>query len=117
MPLRVFVTRGTEADCRYAGKLMAGMKAEHLLADRGYDSNAVISEAQAAGMCAVIPSKRNRRIPRPYDKGLYAVRHLVENAFLYLKYWRSIATRYAKNIASFLAAVQIRCIAIWMKVL
>jgi hypothetical protein len=26
--------------------------------------------------------------------------------------WRGIATRYAKNIASFLAAIQIRCIAI-----
>ncbi|MDR1310905.1 MAG: IS5/IS1182 family transposase, partial [Burkholderiaceae bacterium] len=33
------------------------------------------------------------------------------------KFWRGIATRYAKNAASFLAAVQIRCIAIWMKVL
>ncbi len=33
------------------------------------------------------------------------MRHLVENAFLHLKRWRGIATRYAKNTASFLAAV------------
>ncbi|MDD3435710.1 MAG: IS5/IS1182 family transposase, partial [Sulfurospirillaceae bacterium] len=32
---------------------------------------------------------------------------------LQLKRWRGIATRYAKNTASYLAAVQIRCIAIW----
>ncbi|MCE0483288.1 MAG: IS5/IS1182 family transposase, partial [Methylacidiphilales bacterium] len=37
----------------------------------------------------------------------------VENAFLHLKRWRGIATRYAKRTASFLAAVQIRCIALW----
>lgn len=31
--------------------------------------------------------------------------------------WRGIATRYAKNCASFLAAVHIRCIAIWANIL
>ena len=63
-------------------------------------------------MSAVIPPRRHRRIQRPYDKELYRLRGLVENAFLYLKRWRGIATRYAKNSASFLAAVQIRCIAL-----
>lgn len=32
--------------------------------------------------------------------------HLVENAFLYLKHWRSIAAGYAKNASSFLGAMQ-----------
>ncbi|MBN8708138.1 MAG: transposase, partial [Verrucomicrobia bacterium] len=41
-------------------------------------------------------------------------RHLVENTFLHLKRWRGIATRYTKNAASFLAAVHIRCLAIWL---
>ncbi len=44
-------------------------------------------------------------------------RHLVENAFLHLKRWRGIATRYAKHTTSFLAAVQIRCIAIWAEII
>ena len=48
---------------------------------------------------------------RYYDKDRYRLRHLVENAFLHLERWRGIATRYAKNTASFLAAVQIRCLA------
>jgi len=29
--------------------------------------------------------------------------------------WGGIATRYAKNLSSFLAAVQIRCLALWVK--
>ena len=65
----------------------------------------------------VIPAKRNRKHQRDYDRYLYRLRHLVENAFLHLKRWRGIATRYAKNTASFLAAVQIRCIAIWCAIL
>jgi transposase len=83
------------------------------LADRGYDTNQIIDKALAAGMQIVIPPKKNRKEQREYDKYLYKLRHLVENTFLHLKRWRGIATRYAKNTTSFIAAVQIRCIAIW----
>ncbi|MCA3017931.1 MAG: IS5/IS1182 family transposase, partial [Rhodocyclaceae bacterium] len=37
-------------------------------------------------------------------------------AFLYLKQWRGIATRYLKNTKSFLSAVHIRCIIMWAKI-
>lgn len=67
-------------------------------------------------MQAVIPPRKNRKEQREYDKHLYKQRHLVENAFLVLKQWRGIATRYAKNLSSFLAAVQIRCLALWLKI-
>ena len=88
-----------------------------LLADKGYDVNALIELARSMGMEIVIPPKKNRIEQRDYDKDVYKLRHLVENAFLKLKQWRGIATRYAKNTASFLAAVQIRCIALWLNVL
>jgi transposase len=97
--------------------LTEGLDAEHLLADKGYDSDAVVAQAEANGMKAVIPPRRNRKQLRDYGKALYRHRHLVENAFLHLKRWRGIATRYAKNAASFLAAVQIRCIALWAAIL
>jgi transposase len=96
--------------------LIDGINAENLLADRGYDSDSIIEQAQEANMNIVIPPKKNRKIQREYDKYIYKLRHLVENAFLHLKRWRGIATRYAKNTASFLAAVHIRCIAIWAKI-
>ena len=68
-------------------------------------------------MKSVIPPKKNRKEQRSYDDALYKLRHLVENTFLPLKNWRGIATRYAKNTTSFLAAVQIRCIVLWTKIL
>ena len=116
MPVRFFITSGTTADCTVAAKWIEGFQAYYLLADRGYDTDAVIHLAQESGITPVIPPKKNRKLPRDYDEYLYKLRHLVENAFLHLKRWRGIATRYAKNAASFVAAVQIRCIAIWLQI-
>ena len=55
-------------------------------------------------MQAHIPPRENLREPRDHDKHLYRQRRQVENALLHLEVWRGIATRYAKNLASFLAA-------------
>lgn len=117
MPVRVVVTEGTRADCKEACALIDGLSAEALLADRGYDTDEIVEMAVMAAMDPVIPSKRSRKIQRSYDKYIYKLRHLVENAFLHLKRWRGIATRYAKKRNSFLAAVQIRCISLWVKLI
>ena len=99
------VTEGTTADCTQAGKLIDGISAEYLLADRGYDTDAIVEQAEKQGMKVVIPPRKNRKVQREYDRDLYRLRHLVENAFLHLKRWRGIATRFAKNANSFTAAV------------
>ena len=96
--------------------MIDGFEMKHLLADKGYDSNAIVAKVKEQGAQAVIPPRKNRKEPRAYDKELYKLRHLVENAFLHLKRWRGIATRYAKNLSSFVAALQIRCLAIWLTI-
>jgi transposase len=85
LPVRVIVTQGTTADCTQAIKLMAGISAEYLLADRGYDSESIIEQAKAQGMTPVIPPQKHRKRPREYDRDLYRWRHLVENVFLQIK--------------------------------
>ena len=117
MPVRAIITEGTRADCKEAIHLIEGIGAQNLLADRGYDTSEIVAFALSAGINVVIPPKKNRKEQREYDRYLYKIRHLVENAFLWLKRWRGIATRYAKNSSSFLSAVHIRCIAIWLAVL
>ena len=92
------------------------MDAQYLLADKGYDADAILETCRKNGTEAVIPPRRHRKVQREYDKELYRERHLIENAFLHLKRWRGIATRYAKNAASFLAAVHIRCLALWLNI-
>ena len=93
------------------------MTAEMLLADRGYDTNEIIKYCEENDIEAVIPPKKNRIVQRKYDDFIYKLRHLVENAFLKLKQWRGVATRYAKTTNAFIGAVAVRCLFLWLKVL
>ena len=99
-----------------AKSLIDSVPANFLIADKGYDSQEVLDLAHKQGMETVIPPRKNRTEQRQYDKYLYEMRHLVENAFLRLKEWRGIATRYAKNTSSYLAATQIRCLFWWLSI-
>ena len=116
MPIRILATEATRADSSLAPELIAGLSAEHLIADKGYDSDAIVALAERQGMRAVIPPRKNRNVLRDYDRHLYKQRHLVENAFLHIKQWRGIATRYAKRLSSLLAAAQIRCLVLWLRI-
>ncbi len=116
LPVRFHITDGITSDCTQAIRLIKGIPAQYLLADRCYDSNEIVEHAKQNGMEEVIPPKKNRTEQREYDEYIYKLRPLVENAFLKLKSWRAIATRYAKNTASFLSTVQIACIRWWLKI-
>lgn len=116
MPIRAIITEGTTADCTQVDRLIEGLCADYLIADKGYDMDAILVQAESQGMKVIIPPKRSRKDQRSYDKNLYKIRHLIENAFLHIKRWRGIATRYARNTASFLAAIHIRCIALWANI-
>ena len=93
---------------------MENLPAQGIIADRGYDSDAIVEVAEKKDMKVVIPPRKNRKVQREYDKIAYKKRHLVENAFLHIKQWRGVATRYAKRTESFLAAIHIRCLFIWV---
>ena len=116
MPVRVIITSATAADCTKAQELVGGIAAKAIIADKAYDTNSIV-DVMSKNMEVVIPPKSNRKIRRTYDKYLYRLRHLVENAFLRMKEWRGIAFRFAKNTGSYIAAVQIRCLIMWLKII
>nr|WP_162502824.1 hypothetical protein [Treponema endosymbiont of Eucomonympha sp.] len=54
---------------------------------------------------------------RPFLPLFYAIqRHVIENVFRALKRWRGIATRYAMLTASFIAAIHVRCLFLYLPV-
>ena len=61
MPLRAIITQGTAADCKQATALIDGFNAQHLLADRGYDTNEILCQAASHGMSPVIPPMKTRK--------------------------------------------------------
>lgn len=113
--MRLIVTGGTTADCTQAEALIDGLPAGWLMADKAYDTNTLLDWCNDHQTEPVIPPRSHRKHQRPYDRDLYKARHLVENAFLKLKQWRAVATRYAKTTASFLAECQIAAIMLWLR--
>ena len=78
-----------------------------MIGDRAYDTDAVLDLIGRAGATAVIPSKSNRKSPRPLDRETYGMRNLVERFFGKIKEFRRVATRYDKNARNFLSAVHL----------
>ena len=76
-----------------------------LLADKGYDSDAIRQNLKERGVEPIIPFKLNRKVQEPIDGFLYALSHMVERCFSNLKQSRRLATRYDKGASSYLGFV------------
>ena len=75
-----------------------------LLADKGYDTDAIRQHAKQHKITAIIPMKRNRKLVVEVDRAIYALRNLIERCFNKLKNARRLATRYDKTAASYLGS-------------
>jgi transposase len=90
------------------------LKADAVLADKGYDADALIDRIHASGARVVIPPRRNRVVQRSYDRHLYKDRNLVERFFNRIKQFRRIATRYEKLARNYLSFLNLVCAYIWI---
>jgi transposase len=114
-PLRFLLTAGPVHDIRGAAALLANVAAIGVIADKAYDSNDLRQDIAAAGLQAVIPSKRSRKVPIPHDADLYKTRNRIERCFNKLKHFRRIATRYDRRAIHFLAFIHIASAILWMR--
>jgi transposase len=114
-PIRLILTPGNVADCTQAEDLLKDIDADNVLADKGYDSDAIVEIIAANGANAVIPPKSNRLVQRLCDFTLYCERNLVERFFNKIKHYRAIATRYAKRGRNYMAFVNLVCVMLWIK--
>lgn len=86
-----------------------------MIADKGYDADALRVQLKSAGTIPVIPGRRNRKKTIRYDKRRYKDPWLVEAAFCRLKDFRRIATRYDKLARNFLSAIALgAAVAFWV---
>ncbi len=108
-PRLLMLSAGNINDMTMAASLLeqARGRFDRLIADRGYDTNAIRSAITDQGAEVVIPSTTTRRAPIPYDRDVYKARNLVERLWCRLKDWRRVATRYDKLARNFLAAALI----------
>jgi transposase len=113
-PYALCLTPGNVSDIKTAYDLLeqAGPM-KYLLADKGYDADALRRQLRGAGTVPVIPGRSNRKRKIRYDKARYKDRHLIENAFGRIKDFRRVATRYDKLQRNFLSAVALAVLLVY----
>ena len=107
-PLILLLTEGQVSDYRGAATILPTLPdANMLIADKGYDSNAVRHQIEVQGCVPNIPPKSNRKWKNCFSPYLYRGRNAIERMFGRLKDWRRIATRYDRCAHAFMSAIAI----------
>ena len=114
--MRVVLTPGQASDKTAVPDLLDGLRlAGNLVADRGYDSRAIVELIEARGATAHIPTLRTRRMQRSVNVKPYRQRNLIERCFNKLEHFRRIATRFEKLAGNYLAAVLLASTRLWTR--
>src|SRR4029078_9517404 len=76
LPVKLVLTAGQVDDVTQAEALIAGVPFAVVIADKGYDSQAVVDAIEAQGGEAVIPTQKGRAVQRAIDRERYKDRNL-----------------------------------------
>jgi transposase len=116
LPILLKLTAGQAHDGRRASDMLDRLgQGQILLADRGYDSDALrvrLQSRAASGNIKPMPGRVN--VPS-FSRHLYRFRNLVERFFNKLEHFRAMATRFEKHDANYLALVTFAAARIWMR--
>lgn len=112
-PVRLSLTEGQAHDITEAPSALEHIRDANVIADKGYDSNALIEMLVGHGCVVVIPARTCRVGRREYDRHLYKERFLVECLFQKLKRNRRVAMRFEKLATHFLGMVTLASILLW----
>ena len=114
-PLRFLLTGGEKADCQSALLLIEGQQTGAVVADKGYDTDAIRDHLDSRGIKAVIPTRSHRKKQIAHDRELYKQRNLIERCFGKLKLHRRLATRFDRNDAHYLGFLHLAAALLWLK--
>ena len=115
LPARLTLSPGQDADVAHADGLLDGFAPAVVIADEGYDKQALVDAIEAKGGEAVIPARKNRTVPREIDAERYKDRNLVERFWAKVKQYRRVATRYEKTARNFLSFVRVASIMVLLQ--
>jgi transposase len=107
------LTEGQTHDITQAPALLEGINGANVIADKGYDSYALVDLIRSNDCVAVIPA-RTCSVPRRIDRHVYKERFLVENFFQKIKRNRRIAMRFEKLAAHFMAMIALAAVLVWI---
>lgn len=98
---RFILPGGQTHDVIQAQALIETIESQAVLADEGYDADALLDCLGARKAKPVIPPKANRKEQRAFDRHQYRNRNGIERLFARPKQFRRIATRYDEPASRF----------------
>jgi transposase len=98
---------GQRFDTVGVAPLISGLTFDALIADKAFDSNAIVTDLDERGAKIVISQHSRRAQPLKIDEEMYKWRHLIENFFCKLKEFKRIAMRADKTDKSFAAMIHL----------
>jgi transposase len=105
--VRFILLPGHRFDTVGVPPLIDGIAFQALIADKAFDSDAIIANLNERGAKIVISQHPRRTKPLPLDTEMYKWRHLIENFFCKLKEFKRIAMRSDKTDTSFNAIIHL----------
>ncbi len=111
--MRFILTGGNISDAKLAIPLLTGLDARHVLADKAYDSYAILNHVEASGARPIIPQRVCMPRTRNFDPAIYRLRNRIERTIGKLKQLRRVATRYDRIPQNYLATLYLAAIAFW----
>lgn len=114
-PLKFILTPGQRNDVTQAETLTENINDADVIADKAYDSNALVNQLEDRGCTVVIPPRSNLKNPRDYDKHLYKERHLIECFFGKIKHFRRIFSRFDKTAGVFMSFLSFAGALLWLR--
>ncbi len=126
VPLRFLLSGGQASEISYAQPLLDGVsipsaqrgrprkRCKWLLADKGYDAEALRQYCDRCRVQPVIPMRSMKRKPKPglsklFDRPKYRQRNVIERMFGWLKENRRLVTRFDKLAKSYASMVSLAC--------
>ena len=113
--LKFQITGGNRNDITQAEALLNSYSNSNVIADKGYDADSLRNSAYSRQCDVVIPPRSNRNTQYPYDKFLYKERHLIENFFSKIKYFRRIFSRFEKSLLGFESFINFAGTVLWLR--
>jgi transposase len=111
--VRFILIGGNVSDAKLAIPLLSGLNARHVLADKAYDSHAILDHVEASGARPIIPQRICMSRQRDFDPAIYRLRNRIERTIGKLKQLRRVATRYDRLPNNYLATLYLAAITFW----
>ena len=111
--MRFILTGGNASDPKLGIPLLTGLPARHVLADKAYDTYAILDFVEASGAQPVIPQRVCMPRTRDFDPAKYKLRNRIERTIGKLKQLRRIATRYDRIAQNYLASLCLAALSFW----